>query len=114
MCKQQGWREWWIWAIGLLGLGVIGLSLIGSLMVISPAQAALYCRSTGEHTICILSIKRSAKNYWEYRASVRVDGVERPIELYNCRDRLRTQRDGTTLPFEPAGAGTVICHLFDR
>ncbi|GAB4198823.1 MAG: hypothetical protein Fur006_48980 [Coleofasciculaceae cyanobacterium] len=50
-----------------------------------PAEAAL-CRTSNDRLICILSIKRSAKNYWEYRAAISVDGVKRPIEVYNCRD----------------------------
>jgi hypothetical protein len=99
-------RGWLAWAIALVWLG--------GLITMAPAQAAPYCRTTAEHTICVLSIKRSAKNYWEYRATVRVDGIQRPIELYNCRDRLRIQKDGIVVPFEAAGAGSVICQLFDR
>ncbi|MGF1497265.1 MAG: hypothetical protein ACFB8W_10640 [Elainellaceae cyanobacterium] len=69
------------------------------------------CRILNNHTICILSIKRSAKNYWEYRAAVSVDGVKRPVEVYDCRDRRRTQPNGIVTPFEPQGAGDLICQL---
>jgi hypothetical protein len=103
---MMGRRLWLAWAIGLFWLG--GMAMM------APAQAAPYCRTTAEHTICVLSIKRSAKNYWEYRAAVSIDGVERPIERYNCRDRLRIQNDGIVKQFESAGAGSVICRLFDR
>jgi hypothetical protein len=78
-----------------------------------PAEAA-FCRHSKSHDICILDIKRSAKNYWEYRAAVKVDEVERPIEVYNCRDRTRTRQDGIVVPFEPNGAGEVICQLFKQ
>lgn len=101
-----------VWAIGIIWLGIM-LGILG-IIKMPPAQAVPYCRTTSQHTVCILSIKRSAKNYWEYRATTRVDGVERPMEIYNCRDRLRTQKDGTPIPFEPAGAGSVICQLFNR
>lgn len=84
-----------------------------SLTVALPAQASLLCRNSG-HLICILSIKRSAKNYWEYRAAVSIDQVARPIELYNCRDRLRVRQDGKVIPFQTNGAGTLICNFFQK
>ncbi|NJO77833.1 MAG: hypothetical protein HC827_04430 [Cyanobacteria bacterium RM1_2_2] len=76
-----------------------------------PARAAT-CRQTAAHKVCILSIERSAKNYWEYRAAVKVDEETRPIEVYNCRERIRVKQDGTTVRFEPSGAGEMICSLF--
>jgi hypothetical protein len=88
------------------------LLLLGiSLMVIAPVEAASFCRTIRDRAICILSIQRSAKNYWEYRAAVSVDGVARPIEVYNCRDRLRVRPDGKVARFEPNGAGELICNL---
>ncbi|MBW4577740.1 MAG: hypothetical protein KME08_21120 [Aphanothece sp. CMT-3BRIN-NPC111] len=86
------------------------LLLTLSFAVALPAEAS-FCRNTNDHFICILSIKRSAKNYWEYRAAVSVDGVERPIEIYNCRDRLIVREDRSTVPFEPNGAGELICSV---
>jgi hypothetical protein len=83
------------------------------LAVALPAEAS-FCRNSNEHSICILSIKRSAKNYWEYRAAVSVDGVERPTEVYNCRDSLRVRQDGTVVPFESNGPGELICSLFQK
>lgn len=79
----------------------------------SPAYA-LYCRVIDHQTVCILDIKRSAKNYWEYRAALRVGDDERPIEQYNCRDRLRIKQDGTVIPFAKDRAGEIICNLFNR
>lgn len=75
-----------------------------------PAQAS-FCRKS-DHLICILSIKRSAKNYWEYRAAVSIDQVVRPIELYNCRDSFRVRQDGKVIPFQANGAGKLICSFF--
>ncbi|MEH2027585.1 MAG: hypothetical protein V7K62_29185 [Nostoc sp.] len=63
--------------------------------VVNPAFASV-CRNYDDynglrlhHQICILSISRSAKNYWEYRATVSVDGVKRPTEVYNCREGVK-------------------------
>jgi hypothetical protein len=91
----------------------LGLGLALWLTVPLAAEAAL-CRTTAEHTICILDIKRSAKNYWEYRAVVKVDREERPLELYNCRDRVRVRADGVTVPFVAHGAGDVICRTLNH
>lgn len=91
------------------------LLVILSLNIAFPAQAAL-CRTTQERSICITRIKRSAKNYWEYRASVRIEKGKtreiRPIEIYNCRDRVRIPKNGRPIPFETKGAGEWICSYF--
>ena len=80
----------------------------------SPAAHALYCRTVSGHEVCLVDVQRSAKNYWEYRAIVRIDGVEQPREVYNCRDRTKVQHDGRIVPFAPQGPGTLICQLLDR
>ncbi|MEA5627821.1 hypothetical protein [Nostoc sp. UHCC 0251] len=88
--------------------------LILILSVAHPAFASV-CRNYDglRRQICILSINRSAKNYWEYRAAVSVDGVKRPTEVYNCRERVKVQQDGTVLPFEPKGPGEMVCSFFN-
>ena len=78
------------------------------------ADAAPTCRTVNNHTICLLTIKRSAKNYWEYRASVKIDDQVFPVERYNCRDRVKTDKSGHTIPFQPNGAGPLICQLLYR
>ncbi|MFN6516067.1 MAG: hypothetical protein RMY29_016430 [Nostoc sp. CreGUA01] len=88
------------------------LLLILSFLVALPALASV-CRNYNGQQICILSINRSAKNYWEYRASVSVDGVKTPIEVYNCRQRVKIQQNGTVLPFEQKSAGEMICSFFN-
>lgn len=94
-------------------LTILALSLVSAL----PAQAS-FCRHVkvkdSEHVICIENIKRSAKNFWEYRAKVSVDGVKRKVEIYNCRERIRVQSDGTVVPFQPNGAGELICSLLNK
>ena len=78
-----------------------------------PAQAAI-CRTVNQQTVCILKIKRSAKYYWEYRAAISIDGVARPIEIYNCRDRLQTRQDGKQIRFQPNSPGEFICSLVKK
>ncbi len=102
--------------LGQRGIAIVimlSLVLSGWISITEPAIAAV-CRNTGLHQVCIVSIKRSAKNYWEYRASVRIDGMKRPVEVYNCRDRRRLRQDGKVVPFQEKGAGDVICSFFKR
>jgi hypothetical protein len=94
-------------------LWVLLLVLLLSLPA-TAAGATIFCREVGDRSLCITSIQRSAKNYWEYRAAVRINGIERPIELYNCRDRIRVQSDGASVPFEPDGAGNFVCRLYKK
>jgi hypothetical protein len=93
--------------VGLLLLFL--LSFVG----MAPSEAAT-CRQLNDRQICILTIKRSAKNYWEYRASVSIDGVVTPIEIYNCRDRIKTRKSGSIIRFEPNGAGELICSTLSK
>lgn len=85
---------------------------IFSLAIAFPAAASV-CRNYNGHQICILSIKRSAKNYWEYRAAVSVDGVKGDTEVYDCRDRTKIQKD-RVVPFQPSDPGGLVCSFFKR
>jgi hypothetical protein len=92
---------------------LLGFVLLLNLFDIPTAQAA-FCRTVEKQTICILEIKRSAKNFWEYRAAVSINGKTRPIELYDCRKRVRIRADGAELPFAANGAGELICRMVNR
>jgi hypothetical protein len=90
--------------------------LILVLSVAHPAFASVcryYVYDGQRHQICILSINRSAKNYWEYRAAVSVDGVKKPTEVYNCHQRVKVKQNGTILPFEQKDPGEMICSFFN-
>lgn len=78
-----------------------------------PAQA-LPCRHYRGHEVCILSIKRSAKNYWEYRASVRLDGVTKPIRIYDCRSRRIVLGDPFLEELEQDDTPEVVCSYFKK
>lgn len=95
----------------LLGLLLSGLL---NIIFIVPGAHAAYCRTVENHDICILDIQRSAKNYWEYRARVSVDGVARPLAVYDCRDRVLIRSDGSRVPFRTDITGAVVCTLFRR
>jgi hypothetical protein len=92
---------------------VILVLFIFSLSLISPAFANV-CRNYDGHEICILSIKRSAKKYWEYRAAVSVDGVKAPVEIYNCRAKFKVNQDGTASQFTENSPGEMICSFFQH
>ncbi len=95
----------------ILSVAIAGLALA---CWMAPAHAKEFCRWAGDREVCILRIERSAKNYREYRAQVRIDGKKRPLAVYDCRRRQRRSRDGTRRPFEPDGAGEVVCNALDR
>lgn len=92
---------------------VVLLLLIFSVCFASPVWA-IVCRTYEGHQICILSIKRSAKKYWEYQASVSVDGVKTPVEVYNCRGRFKLRKDGTVIQFTQNSPGEMICSFFKK
>ncbi|RUT07123.1 hypothetical protein DSM106972_023840 [Dulcicalothrix desertica PCC 7102] len=86
------------------------LIVVLSFTIALPAKA-FTCRSDNGHKICILSIKRSAKKYWQYQASVSIDGAKTPVETYDCRQH-RIQNDGKIIPFGEDNAGALICSFF--
>ncbi|MFB8792787.1 MAG: hypothetical protein U7126_00810 [Microcoleus sp.] len=90
------------------------LLLLISCFSIAPTAEASVCRNYGEGEICILDLKRSAKNYWEYRAIVSIDGVKKPLELYNCRSRIAVKKDGKVVPFGEKDPGQFICSFFNK
>ncbi|HLP88040.1 MAG TPA: hypothetical protein VK184_05465 [Nostocaceae cyanobacterium] len=90
---------------------IFGLVLIIWFLISSPALAVV-CRHYEGQEICILSIKRSVKKYWEYRAAVSLDGVEQPVEVYNCRGKFTIQKDGQVVQFTKNSPGTMICSFF--
>lgn len=96
-------------------LGPLTVLLLCTLIFLnsSPAWAkTIRCEVSGTHEVCIHKIKRSAKKYWEYWASVSVDGDRRPVETYNCRDGVRVRRDGILIPFDRDVAGDLVCRLY--
>jgi hypothetical protein len=78
----------------------------------SSALAAPICRTIQNQDVCILSIKRSAKNFWEYNAAVSIDGKRGPKEPYNCRSRYKTLRNGSVEYFSSDSIGSLVCKIY--
>ncbi|WP_265233556.1 hypothetical protein [Lyngbya sp. CCAP 1446/10] len=89
------------------------LLLISFCCVALPAEASV-CRNYQGREICIVDIKRSAKNYWEYRVTLSVDQVKQPLEIYNCRSHSTVKQDGTVLAFGQNNPGEIVCHFFKK
>jgi hypothetical protein len=89
------------------------LLLISFFWIALPAEASV-CRNYQGREICIVDIKRSAKNYWEYRVILSVDGEKKPLEVYNCRDRTTVKKDGIILGFEENNPGEIVCRFFNK
>ncbi|MEG3846603.1 hypothetical protein QT971_11795 [Microcoleus sp. herbarium19] len=89
------------------------LLLISFFWLALPAEASV-CRNYEGREICIVDIKRSAKNYWEYRVILSVDGVKKPLEVYNCRDRTTVKKDGIILRFGENNPGEIVCRFFKK
>lgn len=89
------------------------LLLISFFWLALPAEASV-CRNYEGREICIVDIKRSAKNYWEYRVILSVDGEKKPLEVYNCRDRTTVKKDRTMLAFGENNPGEIVCRFFNK
>jgi len=104
-------RPWWaIWGFGI----VIALCLW---LAISPdvsSSSALTCRDYEGREVCINRIKRSARNYWEYRVDLTIDGQRQSSDLLDCRNHQRIDRDGFIEPFAPDDVGWFVCQYFNR
>ena len=103
---RTGWK--------FIGVAIAVLAITVGLAAEPVMGAPLLCRTLSDHEICLMDVQRSAKNHWEYRAIIQIDGVKRPQELYNCRRQVRIMRDRSTVPFEENGAGKLLCKLLDR
>lgn len=91
---------------------VIVLMLMVWPMDSQRAVAAPICRMVQAQNVCILSIKRSAKNFWEYNAAISVEGKRGPKELYNCRNRYKVLREGQIEYFEKDSIGSLVCKIY--
>ena len=102
-----------IWSSFLKLLILVYLAISFNLIFILTAQAST-CQNLDNRTVCIITLKRSAKYYWEYRAVISVDGQKKPLEIYNCRDRFKTNRYGDIVPFSNDGISQLVCSLYAK
>ncbi|MGL5834404.1 MAG: hypothetical protein ACRC1Z_14385 [Waterburya sp.] len=94
-------------------LGMFFLLTLAFWLGLTTLSEAAMCRHDHGQEVCILKLKRSAKNYWEYRAKVSFDGKEQNnLEVYNCRDRTIIRKGKYPIPFKPDSLGESICKIF--
>ena len=98
----------------MLKIIIIFALMVINWTIITPSAQAEFCRQMNGQKICITKIKRSAKNYWEYRAAVKIDQETRPIEIYDCRQRHRITQKGEIIPFKSDGVGNLICRFLNK
>jgi len=80
-----------------------------------PIAHADMCRERNGHRVCVLKLKRSAKNFWEYRAKVSIDGKKQANrEIYNCRDHTLTRKGKYPIPYKPNSPGELVCSIFQK
>ena len=81
----------------------------------APTADANICGDRFGQQVCILKLKRSAKNYWEYRAKVSIDGQKQKYqEIYNCRDHTLTRKGKYPIPFKANSPGEQVCKTFQK
>lgn len=97
----QSWIKFWC------------LVVLCWLTAVVPAHAE-FCRQVDGHQICILRIKRSAKNYWQYQATVSTDGTIQPSASYDCREKSIIDQDGNMALFRSRLDGAIVCTLYRR
>ena len=94
------------------------IKLIGSILlywsIVTLPASADFCRQIDSHRVCILDIKRSAKNYWQYQATASIDGIDKPTASYDCRARSITDLDGNQSLFRSRLDSKLICSLYRR
>ena len=71
------------------GLKLLLVILLACGLVLGTAGKVIaeQCRTVGSQEICLVSVKRSAKYYWQYRAVLKVDGKRQPTEKFDCHPR---------------------------
>lgn len=92
---------------------ILILTILLTVNLVFPAQASI-CRNYDDNLICILKIKRSAKYHWQYRASVSINGVVQPLEVYDCHQQIKIQKNGKIIPFSHQDASKLICQTLSK
>lgn len=92
------------------------LVLVWATCIALPANAA-QCQTIAGQEVCILNLRRSAKNYWEYWAQLSINGTKQPERIYDCRvfARERSRNIPPELSAETVKAesiGSFVCRLY--
>lgn len=102
----------------LFSIAIYLMAIACFLLVLSAPAEAATCRQVQGHEICLQRVQRSAKYHWRYRVTATVDGEQRPLTRYDCRDRTQTPLAGSdqakTVKFSEEGIGNLVCQLLNR
>ena len=92
--------------------------------LIAPIANAATCQEIRGKQVCLLKLKRSAKYYYEYRATISIDGRKQPERFYDCRDlnksstrrdRYYTEPNGTKVYFRKDDPlAKSVCRLYKK
>jgi hypothetical protein len=118
--ETLGDRDCYSQGKGLLGSGsIVRLIILGLMLglilglITACGVSSQFCQTISEHQVCVATITLSAKNYWEYRAVLQIDGVKQLPEVFDCRHQVRISQGGAIVPFQAQGIGEWICEIFD-
>ncbi|MEB3272711.1 MAG: hypothetical protein ACO4AI_07940 [Prochlorothrix sp.] len=126
--QDVGLQRWVTKGFGGIVFALVVLALLG-LGGCAPGTEALFCRSgmgeldSGEldrmpgasAEVCVLDLRRSAKNFWEYRATIEWrsaagDRTQRQWIL-DCRADRRRRPGEPWRSLRPTGIGSQACQL---
>jgi hypothetical protein len=107
--NRASWLHRWI-------ATALSLTLVWTAGMALPAIAA-QCQTVASQEVCILNLRRSAKNYWEYWAQLSINGIKQPERVYDCRvfARERSRNIPSELSAETVKAesiGSLVCRLY--
>ena len=86
-----------------------------SFFLIAPIANAATCQNIRDREVCLLKLKRSAKYYWEYRATISINGKKQPERFYDCRDRYYTESDGFKMYLKSDDPlAQSVCRLYKK
>lgn len=108
--NRASWlHRWMITALLFALVWMVGMAL--------PAIAAAQCQTVAGQEVCILNLRRSAKNYWEYWALLSINGEKQPERVYDCRvfARERSRNIPSELTAETVkveSIGSLVCRLY--
>ena len=119
MVKTTGWMASVLeGSVVLVSMTLVWVVLIWAVLIVGltiaprPSLAADICRTIDQRTVCIVTIKRSAKNFWEYNAAVSINGKRGPKEPYDCRSKIKTNPDGSISRFGKNSIGSLVCRAY--
>jgi hypothetical protein len=92
---------WLVWAVIVL------------CWLAAPESAqATVCSQRDRQEVCLGSLQRSAKNYWEYRVRLKVDGRLQSPVIYDCRAGKKSWIAGVWMDLVVDAVDITACSLY--